>query len=120
MDKARNENPVSVNPAGGGSFTSAERVDSSASFLEAFDDGPALESVGTARDTEEEEEEEDELLLVDVEGLGSSSVAIARIGGESVQSTSTQVLDEVLLVLMPQQQQQEPWRKKPLSFHNFP
>ncbi len=95
-------------------------MDSSASFLEAFDDGPALESVGTARDTEEEEEEEDELLLVDVEGLGSSSVAIARIGGESVQSTSTQVLDEVLLVLMPQQQQQEPWPKKPLSFHNFP
>ena len=95
-------------------------MDSSASFLESFDDGPALESVGTARDTEEEEEEEDELLLVDVEGLGSSSVAIARIGGESVPSTSTQVLDEVLLVLMPQQQHQEPWRKKPLSFHNFP
>ncbi len=95
-------------------------MDSSSSFLESFDDGPALESVGTARDTEDDDEDEDELLLVDVEGLGSSSVAIARIGGESVQSTSTQVLDEVLLVLMPQQQQQEPWRKKPLSFHNFP
>ncbi len=98
-------------------------MDSSASFLESFDDGPALESVGTARETEdddEDDEDENELLLVDVEGLGSSSVAIARIGGESVQSTSTQVLDEVLLVLMPQQQHQEPWRKKPLSFHNFP